>query len=237
MTIPKCRSEADDDGDSPGEEASVPAIGFFDTLRAWLNGRQGKASVALVAVTLFGWLGYEVFLTRQQMRTVAAIKELGGRVKYADELPFQSLAWPFTWIKGRLGHDYATGVATVELTGDGVSDDNVAFLESLPSLHGLWLARTAITNEGLRHLRSNTSLAELSLVGTNVGDEGLANLSHLTSLQFLYLDDTDVTDAGLVSLEPLVHLKKIHLSGTKVTDRGLDRLQEALPGAVIIHRW
>lgn len=235
MTIPKCRNE-EDDGESPGEEATAPAIGFFETLRAWLNGREGKASVALMAAALFGWLGYEVFLARQQMRAVATIKELGGRVKYADELPFQSLAWPFTWIKARIGHDYAAGVATVQLTGDRVTDGNTACLESLPSLQGLWLARTAITNEGLRHLRSNKSLSELSLVGTNVGDEGLAILSHLRSLQFLYLDNTDVTDAGLVSLEPLVNLKKVHLSDTKVTSGGIQRLQDALPNTAIIHR-
>jgi hypothetical protein len=67
-------------------------------------------------------------------------------------------------------------------------------------LTSLYLANTAVGDEGLRHLRGHPTLAELGLSGTAVSDSGLAHLEALPALQALYVRGCNVTDAGVAAL-------------------------------------
>jgi len=149
-------------------------------------------------------------------------------------------------------------IRSVNLSGTGVSDEDLYTLNDVLNLQdlslartritdeglvhvrqleGLWsldLANTEITNEGLAHIERLTQLRDLNLTKTKVTDQGMARLAALTELTKLYLSDTAVGDAGLKQLERLPQLKYLALNGTYVGDLGYDGFREQLPQAEII---
>jgi len=130
-----------------------------------------------------------------------------------------------------------------------VTDDDLAFLASMPVARNLSLGRTAVTDAGLRHLAGHTQLEWVDVAHTQVGDSGFAhlkaakNLNHLIAeytkitdvalqtigslgnLEILDLTGTNVTDAGLVHLASLTKLKELWLGGTRISDAGLVHLE------------
>jgi uncharacterized membrane protein len=95
------------------------------------------------------------------------------------------------------------------------------------------VARTAISDSAMRLFGAMPQLTRLRLAQTRVTDAGLEFLKPLQYLAYLNLVDTDITDQGLRALESLPRLRAIYLRGTKVTAGGVERLQRALPRAVI----
>ncbi|OYV81050.1 MAG: hypothetical protein B7Z73_18535, partial [Planctomycetia bacterium 21-64-5] len=81
----------------------------------------------LVAVFVgAAFVGYECFQAHRQSQAVGAIRALGGRVMYADELPHARLMWPMNWVNARFGHDYAAPVVAVQLGNTAVRDRDLA---------------------------------------------------------------------------------------------------------------
>jgi hypothetical protein len=217
------RSESMTEDELPSPPIAPPA--------AWRRRLFACRRTILISILLLvtSYLGYCCYNAHQQIQAVVAIRAMGGRVTYADELPHMRLAWPRNWVKQYIGHDYAVPVVTVQLGGTSVGDNDLDCLRPLSSLQGLWLHRSEISDQGLRVLRSKTSLEDLSLRDTQIGDGGLANLEGLTNLRFLYLHNTQVSDEGLQHLFGLKRLSVVYLAGTRVTDAGAQRLHEALP--------
>jgi hypothetical protein len=182
-----------------------------------------------VLLLIVAYLSIKCHRAHQQQQAVAAIRALGGRAIYADEMPHARLTWPLSWVSTRLGHDYAAPIVAVDLGNTAVHDSDLVCLQSLDRLRALWLQNTAVTDDGIRRLQSRTLLEELSLRDTRVGDAGMASLAQLTNLEFLYLQDTKVTDAGLARLASLANLKLLCVPGTEATTDGVRHLQEALP--------
>ena len=140
-------------------------------------------------------------LDAEQLKAVAEIEKLGGKVYYRD--------------KGLCVDFYDTPIADAELV----------HLSSLSDLGELVLADTEITDEGLQQLDSLAHLKRLSLSNTQVSDVGLAHLESFTELQHLDLYGTQITDAGLTLLEGFRKLQHLDLTGTQITDAGLVHLQ------------
>ena len=141
-------------------------------------------------------------LDTEQLRTVAQIEKLGGKVYYRD--------------RGLCVDFYNTSIADAELV----------HLKSLSNLGELVLADTNITDDGLQQLDTLALLKSLSLSNTQVSDAGLAYLQSLQELQHLDLYGTQITDAGLANIQGLTKLQHLDLTGTKITDAGFNPLQE-----------
>lgn len=103
-----------------------------------------------------------------------------------------SRRWAFTAIPSVC----RTGI-TIELKGRGVTDDDLAALSAVRTLHVLVLADCPIT------------------------DAGLSRLPQLPSLECLVLSRTRVTDACLVCLKGLPELRTVDMDGTAIHDSAL----------------
>ncbi len=130
-----------------------------------------------------------------------------------------------------------------------VTDEDLAYLASIPWAQNLSLGRTEITDAGLRHLAGHSELEWVDVAYTKVGDAGLANLkaakglNHLIAehtqvtdaamdtiggfrqLEILDLTGTNITDAGVAHLASLANLKELWLRGTRISDAGLEHLR------------
>jgi hypothetical protein len=95
------------------------------------------------------------------------------------------------------------------------------------------LTGNGITDRDLAALGSKKSLRALSLAGTSVTDAGLDHLKGLQGLRRLNLSGTRITDKGLEALHGLRELRELDLSNTRVSDAGSKRLQQALPDVEI----
>ena len=105
------------------------------------------------------------------------------------------------------------------------------------------LAGTEFRDADLAVLQAFPELRELNLTGwckemqkNHLTDAGLKHLQALRA-EVLDLDWHNVTDTGLPRLEGLSRLKRLNLNETPVTNKGIERLQRALPQAVIRGGW
>ena len=211
----------------------------------------------LIVVAIFCIIaGTVVKRANDQKAAVAAIRDLGGRIAYANQFSDVEPLAP-EWLRKLLGDDYFFRVGVVIFMGPTINDGNFASIKRLPdvswltvsgtevtdaglvhlegmtNLHMLTFGPTKIDGSGLVHLEGLTKLHTLGLSNTGVGDESLAHLSRLTSLEKLFLDQTKVTDRGLEHLKGLTRLAELRLKGTAVTDEGVSTLQQALPNCTI----
>ena len=124
-----------------------------------------------------------------------------------------------------------------QLTGESVTDEDVAPVAGLSNVHELQLGRTSVTDAGLAHIKGLAALSRLHLENTKVGDAGLAHLKGFKELTYLNLFGTAVSDAGLKHLTGLKNLKNLYVWQTKVTEAGAERLRKALPGVEIEMGW
>jgi serine/threonine protein kinase/Leucine-rich repeat (LRR) protein len=116
-------------------------------------------------------------------------------------------------------------IRSVNLSGTGVSDDDLYALNDVPNLQDLSLARTRVTDDGLVHVRQLEGLWSLDLANTQISNEGLSHIERLTQLRDLNLTKTKVTDQGMARLAPLTELTKLYLSDTAIGDSGLKQLE------------
>src|SRR5262245_53085934 len=139
-----------------------------------------------------------------------------------------------------------------KLPEHNVTDEDLAWLQLVPTMEVVWLQGTNVTDAGLPYLRSLPKLRWLDLSRTRVTDAGLAEIRGF-DLDWLVLDDTAITDEGLehlaglnvgvLSLERtaisdagipdlckiMAPFGELRLAGTRITNDGIARLQRALP--------
>jgi len=120
-------------------------------------------------------------------------------------------------------------VTQAKLSGDNVSDNQIAPLKDLRRLTRLDLSGTAITDEGLSQLKGLDQLAMLRLDGTKISDAGLKHLRALEGLQALDISNTQITDDGLLTLAEIPTLQAVRGADTRITAKGIARLREKLP--------
>ena len=191
--------------------------------RRWLR---FSLRTLLILVTLLS-IGLGTFVHRgeRQRRAVAAVKALGGSIRYDVSGTSPASDTLSRW----LPRDYFDDVYLVSLMHCTVTNADLAHISRLTQLEVLELDSTNVTDAGLAHVQGLTELTWLSINETQVTDSGLHHLEGLTCLLVLELRDTQVTDAGLAQLQGLTSLKVLDLSRTPVTDGGVAKLQRALP--------
>jgi hypothetical protein len=186
----------------------------------------GIRSLLLLAVAVAlpsSWLAVEMNMARQQKEAVAIILKLGGSADYDYVLSSPlSEAKPRgpAWLRSLLADDFFNSVVEASLN----TDAQMAHLNGLRRLHGLFLSGQTITDAGLASLAELNELQSLSLAHTAITDAGMAGLARLNRLQVLSFTDTVVTDTGLAHLAALTRLQELSLDGTNVTDAGLAHL-------------
>jgi Leucine-rich repeat (LRR) protein len=122
---------------------------------------------------------------------------------------------------------------SVSFDGKGVTDDDLAVLQKLPDLEGLYLRRCKITDKGLEKIAGLTKMKLLYLGQTPVTDKGLESLKGMTKLQSLSLVGTQVTDVGLAQLKGLTELRVLETKNTMVTPAGVAELKKSLPNLTV----
>ena len=75
-------------------------------------------------------------------------------------------------------------VTSVDLDGTKATDDDMALVQRMTTLQGLFLSDTAVSDAGLARLTGQTELMILDLEGTKVTDAGLVYLPGLTRRTF-----------------------------------------------------
>lgn len=166
------------------------------------------------------WWGHH-----REQQLVQTIESWGGKV-WTDNPD---------WLTQLVGDDFAAAfkvfdrVASVELTGEEITDAEVAHLQRLTCLRSLLLCETTVTDAGLAHLSGMQNLECVILDETDITGTGLVHLKELRKLRRLGLIDTSVTDASLAHLTELKALKEFALcsslaSAKRVTDVGMVHL-------------
>lgn len=146
----------------------------------------------------------------------------------------------------------------LDLTATRISNDSVALISQRKDLYSLSLIETQVTDDACVFLKQLPRLRSLNLGSTKVGDAGLKELPAVRSLRELRIPPA-CTAAGLTPLQTLPflqhldlrglaigdgvvdvlskfkHLRYVNLSYTDVSNDAANKLQQALPGALIRH--
>lgn len=206
--------------------------------RRWLQYRLRTVLIVMTVVAVaLAWWSHSA---RRQRDAVAALRKIGADIEYDRSLPWIGdksepnlpPCWP-QWLLKRMGEDYFARVHSIQLARTQVTDGDLAHLQQLGTVRGLFLFETRIGDGGLQHIKYLRSLEVLNLESTNVTDAGLAQIGGLSRLERLFIKDTQVTDAGLEHLTGHTTLRNLCLPEESVTAVGVARLQKALPNCQI----
>jgi hypothetical protein len=106
-----------------------------------------------------------------------------------------------------------------------IGDEELATLQTVPSLQTLLLRHTKVTDAGLKCLAEFPALHTLVLEGSEITDEGVAHLAKVKGLKVLHLANTKITDQAFDSLKDCAGLESILVMGApEVTDKGIAKL-------------
>jgi tRNA A-37 threonylcarbamoyl transferase component Bud32 len=115
------------------------------------------------------------------------------------------------------------------LTGTKVSDADLVTLKELRKLRRLVLDSCPIRGLGLEHLKALAELRELHLGCPTFTDAFAHLLSELKTLQRLSLAGSSLTEEGVQFVRGLTNLKELDLTGLKLPAAFLADLQKTLP--------
>ena len=187
-------------------------------------GRSGRASqftlrTLLAATAVVGLAMAWVHAARSQreacaalaLSNPAAVVLYGHQVDAEGRLALDIPPAAPEWLRSRVGIDYLSSVAGVELFY--ATDADIECLLRLSALVRLSLDRSI-----------------------DLTDAGLARLSRLKHLRNLALNEADqITDDGLQSLARLTNLVELHIDvGRRMTSSGIERLRRRLPHCRIL---
>ena len=114
------------------------------------------------------------------------------------------------------------------LTGIGmahsnISDDGLRYLAKANGLRFIMIYGTPVTDVGL-HAISQLQLLEINIGSTRVSDDGLIHLRNQHSLEFFAASSAKIGNSGLRHLSSLPSLNTLYLDGTMITNGGLSEL-------------
>lgn len=166
--------------------------------------------------------------------TMATIEQLGGIAREEDgKIVFAQLS------DIPVNDDDLPTIAgfknlkTLYLSNTLITDDGLTPLRALTSLESLNVAYSRVGDVGLKQIGAIKSLKQLNLFKTRITDAGIAELTALPNLEELKLQRTSITDECIPSLSKLKSLKELWVRDTKITLQGIEKLQVALPHAII----
>lgn len=105
-----------------------------------------------------------------------------------------------------------------------VTDTGTPFIAKLSKLEILWLRQCPLRDDGMRHIASAASLRRLNLPQGRCSDVGLAELQRLPNLEYLRISSPRVTADGLCSLGKVQSLRWLHLIAMPVSGESLEAI-------------
>jgi hypothetical protein len=104
-----------------------------------------------------------------------------------------------------------------------VDDQFLFYLTSrIPSIHGIYLKFTNITNESVKHISNTKNLLELTLRDhKGITNECLPYLNKLVDLAYLDILKTEIYLEDLPGLSNLQSLKKLYISSENIDEEYL----------------
>ncbi|HUE86479.1 MAG TPA: DUF1501 domain-containing protein [Vicinamibacterales bacterium] len=124
-------------------------------------------------------------------------------------------------------------IVGIDVANTQFGDEEMQYLDQLPTLRELHLAGTHITNAGMAHVARLSQLEELYLAKTSVGDAGLAHVAGLASLWAINVYGTQITTAGLEHLMGLAELRLLMITDVKLSPAAVENLKAKLPGLTV----
>jgi len=175
-------------------------------IRRWFRVSMRTALVLVTAFCIF--LAVKARQIREQKQAVDAIRAVGGRIHFDDQLDPETCSpvtstWTRRWLNEHVGQDYVAKASLVTLypTKDATADEQVKLLAGIPYLRNL-----AIWPGGL-----GKSTLDSSDPG-GLSDEGMRYLAeHLPNLRHLSLSGSTATIQGLKCLEKLEGLESLQV--------------------------
>lgn len=144
-----------------------------------------------------------------QLASIAAINELGGRMRFDKENP---------------------SLVTVSFSSEKIRDEDLVHVQRLENIKTLYLPNTSVTDAGLRdHVSKMKTLVNLYLVGSKVTEDGLQYLLELDKLKVLYIGDLPIGDEVLETIAQLDGLVGLSLDRTQITDEGISQHIATMP--------
>ncbi|WP_010584531.1 leucine-rich repeat domain-containing protein [Schlesneria paludicola] len=203
--------------------STTPTASANETATATSRGRTIKRIVVgVLIVPLAVFLVIELFAlqaeqqTEQKRRSIAMV---GGRIETERRVPMwlQSIAGPNS-------HSFLDRNCLVRVTmsGDKISDEQLATVQGLPDLVSLDLEDSLVTSAGMEVVAKLTSLESLKLAGSKVTD--VAPLAQLPNLKTLILNFSDIRQEAFGSLAEFPSLRNLGASGLKLDDQGIELL-------------
>jgi hypothetical protein len=194
----------------------------------------------LVIIALFSaWLAYHVNRVSRQEAAVAAIAQLGGRVRYDWEPTLLDATARMRQVvdatrSGQPSPMFIDAPRVPQMLRNLFGDRFFQAVVEIDVRGNVWTSgRLNLNDAVIEHVVSCKSLERLSLVNTDVSDVDLQAIGRLKQLRFLILRDSHITDASLMHLNSLHQLELLNLVNTEVTKEGAARLREQLPHCTI----
>lgn len=222
--------------------------------RRLLSGVGGVAAGGLCVLLTLLYLAYRQGRIEQEVVAYLLSKSPDGSA-HVDPLP--------TW-RNRL-YDLLgipKPVTDLDLRGNGISDDDLATLESLRNLQLLVIDQCPITDDGvkevakvetLRHLclfecdditdtsftylgrMRSLEMLDIAAFSAKITGRNIQSLSALPNLGTLNLVDClEISDDAVQPLASLNHLDTLDIRGTSISEVGANRLRRALPNTIVL---
>lgn len=116
--------------------------------------------ILTIAVAIpFSWLAMEMKRSKEQMKAVEALHELGGDIFFdSGQTPYK---WPTfgtlpsgpAWLRNILGDDFFITVEVVNLDSAKLTDYDLKHLEGMKHLKQIYLSSTQVTDGGVAELQ------------------------------------------------------------------------------------
>ena len=124
-------------------------------------------------------------------------------------------------------------VVAINVAATSFGDEEMKYLEHLPTLRELHLVATRVTDAGMVHVRKLPQLEELYLAKSAVSDAGLAHIAGLSRLRAINIYGTQITSAGLEHLMGLKELRHLLITDLKLKPAIVDKLKAKLPDLIV----
>ena len=205
--------------------------------------------VALISIAL----GIITYTSNSRKRIREELNAAGVAVTYTSD------GYP-EWLVAVFGNYLCVDGVVLYANGAIVSDDVSRLIDELPCLTNVVIVRSTLSIRAFEVIANSNNLEFLSVQNSVIenysaarlqlansikfleisnaafDDDGLRCIGKLSNLEELHIENTEVTDSGLSYLASMQSLRQVSLAGTKVTEQGVDRLQAALPAA-LVDRW
>jgi len=124
-------------------------------------------------------------------------------------------------------------IVSLDLTGTGISDGDLAQIKALASfshLRDIGLARTRVTAAAVKEFEHSRPSCAVH------GDDDLPSLQHFDQIKSLNVSSTNLTDGAIEHVLKLRSVRELDLVFTRITGAGIRELG-AHPNLTTIHVW